>query len=356
MRRSRRTRAADEDLRGGNRACQDTTTEAKGMTGAPPQATPRDAGGFLDESSPMTKSLGTVPASHPVRSVDASHTLERRFGNLAGSRAYSLYVPSGYAGRPAPLVVMLHGCSQTPRDFAIGTRMDALAEEQGFLVAYPDQPRSANIARSWNWFRPGDQRRGQGEPSMVAGITGRIMRDFSVDAERVYVAGLSSGGAAAAVMAMAYPELYAAVGIHSGLACGSAASLSSAFAAMRSGALVRPRRAARPLPTIVFHGDRDRTVSPVNGDQAIAQARPAGDHHTSVTHGRARSGMAFTQTVLTDPSGRRVSEQWVLHGAGHAWAGGSQVGSYTDPNGPDASREMLRFFMSHRKAVDPHRR
>ncbi|MCJ2109963.1 PHB depolymerase family esterase [Methylobacterium sp. E-025] len=165
-----------------------------------------------------------------------------------------------------PLVVMLHGSSQTPRDFAIGTRMDAMAEEQGFLVAYPDQPRSANIARSWNWYRPGDQRRDRGEPSILAGMTRRIMQDFAVDPARIYVSGLSSGGAAAAIMALAYPDLYAAIGIHSGLAGGSAKGVSSAFSAMRRGALIRPVRAPRPLPTIVFHGDRDRTVSPVNDD------------------------------------------------------------------------------------------
>jgi len=290
----------------------------------------------------MTDSIAVAP-------VRTRPSLERRFGNIAGSRAYHLYVPSSYEWRPVPLVVMLHGCSQTPRDFAIGTQMDVLAEEQGFLVAYPDQPRSANIAKSWNWFRPGDQRRGRGEPSILAGMTRRIMQDFAVDPARVYISGLSSGGAAAAIMALAYPDLYAAVGIHSGLACGSAVSASSAFSAMRRGALIRPIRATQPVPIIVFHGDRDRTVSPVNGDQAIAQCRPDGALDESVSAGRSPSGMAYTRTVLTDPSGRQSFDQWLLHGAGHAWAGGNQVGSYTDPKGPDASREMMRFFLSHPK-------
>ena len=290
----------------------------------------------------MIVSAGIAPLRTPL-------ALERRFGNLAGSRAYRLYVPSGYEGQPVPLVVMLHGSSQTPRDFAIGTRMDTMAEEQGFLVAYPDQPRSANIVRSWNWFRPGDQQRDWGEPAILAGMTRRIMQDFAVDPARIYVSGLSSGGAAAAIMALTYPDLYAAVGIHSGLAGGSAKSVSSAFSAMRRGALIRPMRATRPLPTILFHGDRDRTVAPVNGDQAIAQARPAGDLHASISLGHAESGMAYTKTELTAPDGNQGTEQWLLHGADHAWAGGSQVGSYTDPKGPDASREMLRFFMSHAK-------
>ena len=298
----------------------------------------------------MTGFHGAALMGARGRSIGRPHALERRFGNWAGSRAYDLYVPSaGYEGRPLPLVVMLHGCSQTSRDFAIGTRMNELAEELGFLVAYPDQPRAANIVKSWNWFRDGDQRRARGEPSILAGLTRQVVDDFDVDPARVYVAGLSSGGAAAAVMALAYPDIYAAVGIHSGLACGSAGSMSDAFSAMRRGSSTKPPRATHPLPTIVFHGDRDRTVSPVNGDQAFAQARPDAELNTSIVEGRSSSGMAYTQTILTKPNGLWASEQWVLHGAGHAWAGGNPVGSHTDPMGPDASREMLRFFMSHAK-------
>ena len=297
----------------------------------------------------MTGYLGIAPTRTRGRSIGRLDALERRFGNSAGSRAYDLFVPSGYRESSLPLVVMLHGCSQTSRDFAIGTRMDELAEEQGFLVAYPDQPRSANLAKSWNWFRHSDQRRDRGEPSILAGLTHQVVEDFNVDPARVYVAGLSSGGAAAAVMALAYPDIYAAVGIHSGLACGSAGSMSDAVSAMRRGSSTKPPQATHPVPTIVFHGDRDRTVSSVNGDQAFAQARPDAKLNTSIVEGRSRGGMAYTQTILTDPDGSWASEQWVLHGAGHAWAGGNPVGSHTDPRGPDASREMLRFFLSHAK-------
>ena len=294
--------------------------------------------------------LGVTPTRPRGRAIGRLHALERRFGDQAGSRAYDLFVPSEHGGgSPLPLVVMLHGCSQTSRDFAIGTRMDELAEEYGFLVAYPDQPRSANVAKSWNWFRDGDQRRERGEPSILAGLTRQVMHEFDVDPTRVYVAGLSAGGAAASILAMAYPDLYAAVGIHSGLACGSAGSMSAALLAMRRGALLGPRRATHPMPTIVFHGDRDTTVSPVNGDQAIAQSLPNSDVSRVTDHGRSQGGMAYTRTVLTEPTGSWSSEQWVLHGGGHAWSGGHPSGSHTDPAGPDASREMLRFLMSHAK-------
>ncbi|WP_128565635.1 alpha/beta hydrolase family esterase [Methylobacterium crusticola] len=283
------------------------------------------------------------------QSIDRPRALARRFGNAAGSRAYDVFVPSGYDGAALPLVVMLHGCSQSARDFAIGTGMDRLAQEQGFLVAYPDQPRSANIVKSWNWFRDDDQRRDRGEPSILAGLTCEIMDEFNVDPARVYVAGLSSGGAAAAVLALTYPDIYAAVGIHSGLACGSAGSMSAAFSTMRRGALLQPQQATHPMPMIVFHGDQDRTVSPVNGDQALAQAQPDGELTITTVEGRSSGGMAYTQTVLSEPNGLWASEHWILHGAGHAWAGGHPAGSHTDPTGPDASREMLRFFMSHAK-------
>lgn len=302
------------------------------------------------ESITMNGPLAMTSTRTQERTIDWPSSLERRFGNLAGSRAYDLFLPSRYTGSPLPLVVMLHGCSQSPRDFAIGTGMDRLAEERGFLVAYPDQPRSANLAKSWNWYRDGDQRRGRGEPSILAGLTRQVMADFNVDPARVYVAGLSSGGAAAAVMALAYPDIFAAVGIHSGLACGSAGSMSEAFSAMRRGPSLAPCQETHSVPAIVFHGDRDRTVSSVNGDRAFAQARPEAAVNASVVEGRSSGGMAYTRTVLSEADGAWTSEHWVLQGAGHAWAGGNPVGSHTDPTGPDASREMVRFFLSHAKA------
>ena len=268
---------------------------------------------------------------------------ELAYANEAGSRRYKLFVPSSYCGEKLPLVVMLHGCKQSPDDFAAGTRMNELAEKQGFLVAYPEQPSSANSSRCWNWFNADGQLRDKGEPSLIAGITRQIMASLAVDPARVFVAGLSAGGAAAAIMGSAYPDLYAAIGVHSGLACGAAKDLLSAFTAMRQGG--SPQSATRPVPTIVFHGDRDSTVSPLNGDQIIAQSKAGRRLNRTVSHGQSAGGIGYTRSVHADETGHRVLEQWVVHGAGHAWSGGSQAGSYTDPRGPDASREMLRFFI-----------
>jgi poly(hydroxyalkanoate) depolymerase family esterase len=284
----------------------------------------------------------------PIAVPDGARFGEHVFANHAGSRAYKLYVPSGYNEQPLPLVVMLHGCTQSPDDFAAGTRMNDLAEESTFLVAYPAQAQSANVSKCWNWFSPADQQRDQGEPSLLAGITRQVMRDFRVQPGRVYIAGLSAGGAAAAIMGATYPDLYAAIGVHSGLACGAASDIPSAFTAMRQGwsDLARAQgRVGRAVPTIVFHGDRDTTVNPVNGDQVIAQSKATADLRTTVTTGEASGGIRYTCTVQADENGRSVLEQWVLHGAGHAWSGGSTAGSYTEPRGPDASREMMRFFL-----------
>jgi len=275
------------------------------------------------------------------------------YANQAGARSYRLYIPTTYAGQPLPLVVMLHGCTQTPDDFANGTRMNALAEEQRFLVLYPEQTHAANRSRCWNWFKRGDQRRDQGEPAILAGMTREVMNRYRIDPGKVYVAGLSAGGAMAAVMGTAYPELYAAVGIHSGLACGSAHDLPSAFAAMRG----RPAPTAgrnsdsTPLapatPTIVFHGDRDKTVHPRNSEQVVSQSvarNGASSADPSAERGQVPGGHAYTRTVHRDSTGRAVLEHWLVHEGGHGWFGGSPRGSYVDPKGPDAAREMIRFF------------
>jgi poly(hydroxyalkanoate) depolymerase family esterase len=316
--------------------------------------------GFLDRMGHLGSTGEHIgPAVRHVRPPppDGARFEERSYANAAGSRAYKLYIPSGYSGQALPLVVMLHGCTQSADDFATGTRMNELAEEQTFFVAYPAQAQSANASRCWNWFSAGDQQRDRGEPSLIAGITRQIMQDFPIEPGRVYVAGLSAGGAAAANLGSTYPDLYAAIGVHSGLACGAARDMPSAFTAMQQGGppvAGRSRgRSGGAVPTIVFHGDRDTTVNPVNSDQVIAQSKAAAHLRTTVSHGQAPGGIRYTRTVQTDDSGQPMLEQWVLHGAGHAWSGGCATGSYTEPRGPDASREMMRFFLQHRVGTAP---
>ena len=303
----------------------------------------RDFSG-LGLRSPITR----APLSPSDIVPEGTRFIAGTFSNAAGSRTYKLFIPSRCQGQRLPLIVMLHGCTQSPDDFAAGTRMNFLAEEQNCFVVYPEQPSGANQSKCWNWFRTGDQRRGGGEPSMIAGITRQIMRDHVIDPKRVYVAGLSAGGAAAAIMGATYSDLYAAVGIHSGLACGAASDLPSAFAAMRQGGGSKAVADGKTsVPTIVFHGDRDTTVHPKNGDQIIEQSARATSPTTKVLRGRVPHGHAYTRTVLIDGAGRAISEHWNIDGAGHAWSGGSPAGSYTDPQGPDATREMLRFFLEH---------
>jgi poly(hydroxyalkanoate) depolymerase family esterase len=262
------------------------------------------------------------------RWVRASYT------NDAGTRAYKTYIPDKDAGKHRPLVVMLHGCKQDADDFAAGTQMNLLADELGFIVAYPEQAFRANGSKCWNWFNESNQQRDAGEPALIAGITREVIAKHDVDPRRVYVAGLSAGGAMATIMGCTYPDLYAAIGVHSGLPFGAAHDTSSALAAMRGRLRATPPLCGESVPTIVFHGDGDSTVHPRNGELVLGQSGKA----TSTIKGEER-GRAYTRTIHADGS-----EHWLVHGAGHAWSGGSLTGSYADPRGPDAARRMLEFF------------
>ncbi|CUI06415.1 extracellular catalytic domain type 1 short-chain-length polyhydroxyalkanoate depolymerase [Massilia antarctica] len=293
-----------------------------------------------------------LPGMHGGGSATAADALPGKFTdgsftNAAGTRTYKLYEPSTSTGQPMPLVVMLHGCTQDPDDFATGTQMNALAEEMQCLVVYPAQSVQANSSRCWNWFNAVDQQHGQGEPSIIAGITETVMHNHAVDERQVYVAGLSAGGAMATIMGTLYPELYAAVGVHSGLPFASAHDLPSALAAMKGN--FGPQKASgKSIPIIVFHGDKDTTVHPVNGDELIKRGAHQESKGFVTEPGRVPDGHAYTRTVHQRADGTPQAEQWLIHGAGHAWSGGSARGSYTDGKGPDASREMMRFFQTKR--------
>ena len=333
---------------------------------------------------------------HPVPPA-APQRPQARIWQPAGtpaSRSHTLYVPpAAHAGQPLPLVVMLHGCTQDGADFAAGTGMNERARERGFYVLYPVQSQAANPQRCWNWFKPSHQQRGSGEPAWIAGLTRETMARHNIDPRRVYIAGLSAGAAMATIVAEAYPDIFAAVGVHSGLPRGVARNAPQALALMKTGVAggagvdlhsvhsvpSDPGRAGRSqssaaattaqVPTIVFHGDQDHTVHPRNGEQVLAvwlanagsgagTAAAAGSGEAlnpsvrqRIEHGVSRRGRRYTRCTYLGAADATVAEHWLVHGAGHAWAGGHAAGSYTDPSGPDASLEMLRFFFEHPQPV-----
>lgn len=289
----------------------------------------------------------------PAPAAEAGSFITDRFVADFGSLRYKLFIPSQYDGTPLPLIVMLHGCGQDADDFANGTGMNALAEKYHCLVAYPEQSSGANGAKCWNWFEEAHHHRGQGEPALIAGVATKIMSDYAVDAGKVFVAGLSSGGSMAVIMGRTYPDLFTAVGCHSGLAHGAATDYYGAMQAMRHGAdaaTLSDMQAADSVPIIVFHGDLDATVHPNNGGRVVEQSMLAGAALDASHEIGEATGRTFTRAIHRSKSGDIFAEQWTVHGAGHAWSGGNRRGSYTDANGPDASEQMLRFFIRREPA------
>ncbi len=327
-------------------APDDTTIPDPEVDSARPTAGPR--------RGPVRPQRAPGRSRTPIEEAPPGQFVRRSFASGVGSWAYKVYVPTRYGGEPVPVVVMLHGCTQSPDDFAAGTRMNALAEQHGFLAVYPAQPARANKSKCWNWFRATDQGRDTGEPAAIVGIVRDVAANYLIDQRRVFVAGLSAGGALAVILGATYPDVFAAVGIHSGLPYASAHDLPSALSAMKGMVPGTPRGRA-PLnspPTIVFHGDQDSTVHPRNGTMIVEQARACQSSTTlgvefdrGATHGRA-----YSRTRYADEAGTPIVEHWVVEGAGHAWSGGSPAGSFTDVTGPDASAEMVRFFYAQRVA------
>jgi poly(hydroxyalkanoate) depolymerase family esterase len=337
------------------RIIQDALAGRAAGEGSPSEPRPRRPLGDVVKTLRWGRSVVDRPGTavpKPPQMPDGARFVTRSFACAAGTRGYKLYVPASAVHGLNGLILMLHGCNQTPDDFATGTNMNAIAEANRLLVAYPAQTGASNAASCWNWFKPADQRRDAGEPAILAGLAHAVTAEFDVPPGRIFAAGLSAGGAMAAVLGATYPDLFAAIGVHSGLPAGAASDVVSAFAAMRGDSRVTPApmrtTGSGPGPrTIIFHGTADRTVHAGNAERLAAAAKaraPAGAPRKE--RGTSGSGRAYARTLIEDPQGTAVVELWMIEGAGHAWAGGKKSGSYTDPSGPDASAEMVRFFLS----------
>lgn len=300
-------------------------------------------------------------------------TAQYESGESADGRPYIVYTPLHYqVGTVAPLVVMLHGCTQSVEDFATGTQMNQLAEQHGFIVVYPRQTPKENRNRCWNWFTSSHQMRGRGEPASIAGVVQALVEQttrWTIDTNRIYVAGISAGASMAVILGATYPDVFAAIGVHSGIEYQAAKKLTDALTVMRRGgpdpalqgqiAHEAMGNFTRCVPTIVFHGTRDSTVSPINGDQTVQQwmrtnqlalnGMYQADFHNpnKMVEDQVPGGRGYTVSTWTDTKGEEIQVYWKVQGLGHAWSGGSSRGSFTDPSGPDASLAMYQFFMDH---------
>ncbi len=298
-------------------------------------------------------SSGAISRSPEVSLPEGASFTSQSFACSAGTRDFKLYVPASAAEKPRGLIVMLHGCTQNPDDFAAGTNMNALAEVHGLLIAYPSQTRVSNASSCWNWFEGGHQLRDAGEPAIIAGLTRKVIQQFGINPEQVFVAGLSAGAAMSVIMGKTYPDVFSAVGVHSGLAYQSAGNVMSALSVMRGkkgasqfGKVQSPDEMPPTVRTIIFHGTADRTVHPSNAQRILEMAQRSTADQSIATISDSSNGRRFTRTVIEQDNGPALVESWLIDGAGHAWSGGNVSGSYTDAKGPDASTEMVRFFLS----------
>jgi poly(hydroxyalkanoate) depolymerase family esterase len=275
----------------------------------------------------------------------------------AGARRYRLFVPARLPAGPRPLVVMLHGCTQDPDDFARGTRFNTLAAEAGVLVAWPEQPQARHGQKCWNWYDPAHQAAAGGEPALIAGITREVMAAHAVDPARVYLAGVSAGAAMAVNTAAAFPDLYAAVAAHSGVPYRAAAGVAQALAVMHGGSsdpailayALQDALGGRVLPLLAIHGAADAVLVPLNSRQLAGQwAGVLGLTASASEHGE-EGGRGVERTRWRGADGTTRVELLLVEGLGHAWSGGSPEGSYTDPRGPNASRRVLDFLLAQHR-------
>ncbi len=308
-----------------------------------------------------------------VRAASSGTWQQYTYNGPAGSRPYFVYTPANYqVGKAAPMIVMLHGCAQTPADFATSTEMDQLSDQKQFIVVYPQETRTYNQEACWNWFDPADQSRGSGEPAIIAGIVQVVEQttsQWTIDTHHVYVAGFSAGAAMSVILGATYPDIFAAISVQSGLEYKAATTSNDGFTALRQGgpdptqqgqvAYNAMGSAARVVPTISFNGTSDYLVYPVNGEQVVRQWMQT-DHlaskntynasftsPTSTTNGQVPGGRSYTVYTWNDTNGNEVQEYWVVNSMGHAWSGGSSNGSFTDTQGPSATQAIYHFFMSH---------
>ena len=363
----------------------ETHTHAGVVPGAAGSLVPPAAAGSL---VPPGAAGSLVPAAAPRSLVPAGRgSLDKPRHHHGGIRDRRhrgdreadrplVHVPRGLdPSVPAPMVVMLHGCTQDPSSFAAATAMNDTADRHGFVVMYPGQPRGRNPQGCWNWFAAEHQQLGVGEPELIAGMARALLTEESrqtVDRRRMFVAGLSSGGAMALILAVCYPDLFAAVAVHSGLPYRAADNLGTAYAAM-GGAINTPGadgeaihaamgQHVRPVPGLVIHGMADRTVAPQNSRHILGQlmhanhlAAPSCAHDparpTASQRGRVAGGLSYTHNRWTDADGTLMHASIDIDGLGHAWSGGVAGGSYTDPRGPSASESIWAFFAEAARAA-----
>jgi len=307
--------------------------------------------------------------------LEAGRIESGSYYSFNGMRSYKVFLPSNHSESTnhgkIPVIIALHGCMQDSESFAAGTRLNEWAEKLGFAVYYPEQSKFFNIYNCWNWFLPTNQMKNTGEAELIMGGLKKVTREFSLNKDKTFLLGMSSGGAVVSILANCYPRSFQAVATHHGTMYKAASDVFSAKEVVYNGSKIAPEVAAakgyscsgftpkkNPLPAVIIHGSRGAVMRAIHATQVESELRIFNDYldngirdnslDDEMTFEKFTPDNLYSYDVVTwSHRGRPYIKRYMIETLGHAWSGGDNQYEFNDPHGPDATKIILDFFSEY---------